>query len=906
MTTENPAEDALCPNCTKAGLPIFPLRYAVARSDDSVSEKAPSLSAPFGPGVSDIALPAHLASYTLRTLREGYLYMFNEVRGEWKAFEVDRHGVLFEFDIRNPAPAPLDEEDDEYREVCSRDGNPPLSGCVVIPDARKAGKVWFGFSTIPWTRATWRKNQLQKNREKHMRCIDVGSWIDSGGAEQQHLAPMSRLEECVSEFAFKTPVSESEESEEAYKARMERNRAARQKDPNAPEELAEVVVVASRCKAVDFSLFDFHRRSHETEELLAEAEAAGERGRIHTGGSKGYVPAMVALIDPAALASELNELAKLKTQDWVEEPARKQRHESAAMIEAVRQAVQNGGEVRESESRKTTVGILGAIMPATVGAALGGKPGIGGVAEGMRRAGRLSPHDLDVIHENSWKKYRDMYRPAAVENYLKHEYPAALEAFAKAQTVPLDAAYTSWLGSASLRDWMNCNSDAADLRSGMAYTHCLYLVIQDALGRTPVARYLGERFSLEPTSEDAIFSRAMVFNQDNLAAAWAEESNRSSVPATGWDGLVNRVWSGFNSLLSAKGAAIAKAAQKMLASYMYEYSAVLTQRLHAVFDATTGEMIAGAVERRAVVILGAAAKVDSPKSVLVTVRSRMTEMQAMYVAGGIAESATSQRPRMDGSDRIRDAYGSGGKRVTMQGIIIVDEATTLRAQGVVDLMPEQMQRHLQWNLRRGLVIEGRAHVASALLSLWTLMVARNDFEKQKGVPLSAVTVNYLGAWAATAGATLEGLGTLLKATEIGRTALPSFASRLTATVASRAGSLCVAGRTLGAVGGVITGLLIAWEGVNDLALAPVYGLAMIFAGTTMLVVSLLVATAVIGGVVGFIIALLIALFTLVVGFFKKDDIERWLDKTMFFGNNRTGEFASEQEQWDAISAMGSE
>src|SRR5690606_33688708 len=94
MKTTNQPQQEPCPNCTKAGLPILPLRYAVARNDVAVKEKAPALAAPFeSPG---IALPEDSACYTLRTLRTGYLYVFNEVRGKWNAYEVDRFGTLHE------------------------------------------------------------------------------------------------------------------------------------------------------------------------------------------------------------------------------------------------------------------------------------------------------------------------------------------------------------------------------------------------------------------------------------------------------------------------------------------------------------------------------------------------------------------------------------------------------------------------------------------------------------------------------------------------------------------------------------------------------------------------------------------------------------------------------------------
>src|SRR5690606_21093113 len=89
MTDAQPDQ---CPQCTQFGFPIVPVRYAVARNDVSVRNKAPGLRAPYGEGVQQIALPEDTATYTLRLLRNGYLYVFNEAGDEWKAYQVDSYG----------------------------------------------------------------------------------------------------------------------------------------------------------------------------------------------------------------------------------------------------------------------------------------------------------------------------------------------------------------------------------------------------------------------------------------------------------------------------------------------------------------------------------------------------------------------------------------------------------------------------------------------------------------------------------------------------------------------------------------------------------------------------------------------------------------------------------------------
>lgn len=77
MTGTVETKQDFCPNCTKFGLPILPVRYAVSRSDHLVRTKAPPLEAPFGDGVQTIDLPAS-ATYTLRLLRPGFLYVYDE------------------------------------------------------------------------------------------------------------------------------------------------------------------------------------------------------------------------------------------------------------------------------------------------------------------------------------------------------------------------------------------------------------------------------------------------------------------------------------------------------------------------------------------------------------------------------------------------------------------------------------------------------------------------------------------------------------------------------------------------------------------------------------------------------------------------------------------------------------
>ena len=153
----------ICAICDQQGLALMPLRYAVAQP---ATKSAPAIQAPFGEGLESVPLPTDNAHYTVRHLRGGYLYVFNEVRGEWKAYVVNEDAYLVEYDIHDKTPPNL-----SGARPCSRMAKSAASRCVMIPDAIRAGAVWLGFSDLAWT-DTGARNARQK---RWPRCCRSGS-----------------------------------------------------------------------------------------------------------------------------------------------------------------------------------------------------------------------------------------------------------------------------------------------------------------------------------------------------------------------------------------------------------------------------------------------------------------------------------------------------------------------------------------------------------------------------------------------------------------------------------------------------------------------------------------------------------------------------------------------------------
>src|SRR5690606_22186560 len=261
----------------------------------------------FQKGVVDIALPETSAKYTSRLLRGGYLYVFNEKRGEWKAYLVTGKGYLYEFDIHDTTPP--DAEKVEF--ACSRTADALIARCITIPDADAAGKIWLAFSDVAWTADVLKRHKPQAFREKHMHMVDVGAWV-GGDTRQPYTAPLAELCEVVNEFTKNGPAAAS--ASDGY-TRVE-------KDPDTGENVRVTVldeVVVTSCPPFDFSPHEFRGCKNEAEGLLNWATTAAAP----------YQPMMVCVADPIGIAAELNALVKKLAVEWAEEPERERKHGSA-------------------------------------------------------------------------------------------------------------------------------------------------------------------------------------------------------------------------------------------------------------------------------------------------------------------------------------------------------------------------------------------------------------------------------------------------------------------------------------------------------------------------------------------------------------------------------------------------
>ena len=878
-----------CPFCEKQGLPILPLRYAVARTDlENVraSWKALDLPRTFGDDVTDIELPTDSAKYTARLLRPGYLYVLDEAREHWSAYLVTQQGFLYQFDIEDITPP----DADTVEFTCFRTGEEYIARCITIPDAANAEDVWLGFSDTAWTPAVLEKHRSARYRKKHMRKIKV----DDGYDGKKHTADLTRLSEVVNEF---DKAGDDPADDKAVQLGYTLNTETGER--TALIELRGTTVTCY--PAFDFSPYRFAGLKHEAPGLVDWANRAA--GTLK--------PMLVALDDPAGIAAELNELVKARAVEWAEEPERKRKHESALLIGAVKQAVEHGAELQESELRKNIVGVLGALFPAHVGAATGGQPGISGVVAGMERAGRINESELAGIHARAWDKYEDMYDEPSRLRFLNEEYPRQLKAFEDTTLAPLDAGYLAWLKSKSFRRHFICNYDRDDCESGMGYVGVLYQLLLDAAGRKTVCDYLDDCLRADPvvddpmdTTAEQILLRGLVLNQDVLAKQWNEVAQAPYEPKDGWEGMAGALYGAFRSKLSGAMTAAVDALLQNLARYSYEFGGAFIRRMQAFYEPATGRVVATIAEHRVMALMGVLVRNGAPHLRMVAVHTEANRQQSSRLMAMAAEAMSGDRAmRLRRGVRLQDLFDPlASERMSFRGILLLDETEVGRFSGRLspDLFASRMQRHLQ-RLSGGLLDAG-THFVGALLATLTLGSAWTDMRKKPGLKS---TMGFASGLATVAGGTLEGAEMALRGTGWGSTQLARQLTFGTQRISSRAMALGFVGRVIGAAASVVGGVLAIWEGIETYDVNRAYGVTMILLGAGMVAAGLLMLIAS-ASPVGFVLALLLAMIMLVVGFLKPDDIEKWLDKAIGFGRGGQGAFDSIEEQLEAMKMIGND
>ncbi|WP_330985520.1 MULTISPECIES: T6SS effector BTH_I2691 family protein [Enterobacterales] len=151
--------------CTTKGLTVLPVRYAVV--PENINASLPGWAN--DPRITGVKL-ANNEKYTLRALRQGYLYVFYEKGKQgtnyWQCYSIAPDGSLWLQQVASN-PAAVDKAMCETGEHIAQNVE-----FMSIESPDKCGNVWFAFSQYPWEQETLdRYRSTPKDRSERMQKV---------------------------------------------------------------------------------------------------------------------------------------------------------------------------------------------------------------------------------------------------------------------------------------------------------------------------------------------------------------------------------------------------------------------------------------------------------------------------------------------------------------------------------------------------------------------------------------------------------------------------------------------------------------------------------------------------------------------------------------------------------------
>jgi hypothetical protein len=478
-----------CSLCDRKSLLIYPVRYAVACPRGAA--KAPALSGNFK---IDGRAPQSVANakYTLRALRAGYLYTYDEKRRRLRGYMVLPDGLMWSF-----VPGTLPPPESSVRRLaagCATTGDlafVSLGRCVDVehtPGVDEATKVWFGWSNVAWTKALVEKALSMQDgpkwRAQHMQCIDIAAMI---GGSAPHTGEFQASRAHIAPFAM---------------------------DSQALKDA-----------------FEFSNTPTRDERRLRDLADRIGQAMTQSPNKKGFV---IAVNDPVGVTNDLAELTILSADAGFDEKMQEgkliydllKRTETNVRNSASDGVVSDDEEETLSQNDMVDGGdpVLAAkklwqIFKAGGPTAYGQQQAADAKKYGTSQSGRQSAAAdrawFQATHDSDGKPTLNMDRI----NQFPDQYASAVKAY-QPTLEKLIAAHAAWLSSELLADWMAGVHDATDLASGFAYSESVAQCVSKAAGTPDCTKQLNAWLDKgDATDLKAIYVRALLFNQDDIANA---------------------------------------------------------------------------------------------------------------------------------------------------------------------------------------------------------------------------------------------------------------------------------------------------------------------------------------------------------------------------------------------------
>jgi len=468
-----------CEFCDKRGLPVMPVRYALAEKVGRVPPLASPMTADNVAAIPD----SSKAQYTARLLRSGYLYTYDEARKRWDGYFVNDGGYYLRFDIKQPMSPALA----KARQPCTDEGHQEIASCVTIRDPKNATKVWFGFSDVEWTQAVLKRHEDADYRKRHMRLLDVKAWLSS--KQHPHAQPIEAIQETVAEYTR---------------------------------------LMLPHKSVFGWSPFKFHNRQSRSDNLIKTAQQLAPNGLI------------LGIPDPAGIAQELASMMVHRVHQFITAPERTRQLANVSAINMLERGVKMQVELQESANIDYVARNIESGGRESPDFASWSTPNDDDVALANRFRDKSWKESTDKKANATWAEYKKYYNDDARKNWEKKHNEEA-KAFGDSAIEPLAKAHVAWMQSARMSNYFDCNYDPADWDAGLVYTQVVTACVENTQDKQVCHDlYSGWLDKSQTPDHKNILAKALKFNHKSIEDAIQAVPEQSlDFRALPWDSVID-------------------------------------------------------------------------------------------------------------------------------------------------------------------------------------------------------------------------------------------------------------------------------------------------------------------------------------------------------------------------------
>ncbi|WP_176502576.1 T6SS effector BTH_I2691 family protein [Cobetia sp. 5-11-6-3] len=532
MSADDTTSIANCSFCRGEGLPILPVRYAIARTDSKIpAPRAPVVNGPFGEGVTDVATLPDGQDYTLRLMRAGFLYVYNEAAGTWSGYVVTEKGYLYAYvkeiehsllvamDPENPTQGvsnKLKSPSNEVEFSCATDNSAHQypGRCITIPDAANADNIYLAFSDTAWTNRVWHEHATNAeiegtstHRRDQMRQLSLSEWR---GGQASHASSISTVSQYVAEASI--------------------------------EELTNKQVKDSIDETgLEFSLDPVNGIAGDVDNLVSWADSK----------SVDDVPAvMIALDDPVGITSDVAMLMNKLLDEFNEQPDIKWPLSTSIQIDSIERAVK--GAARSAYLDSTVEAAVTSVKKTRAIEYIGEQYSESNVDIGFdeyleqRVIDTYLGDSAEYNSDSVWKSYSDRMADDKDGNTKKEVWERDIlsrktKELESKLIQPLSMVHLAWINSRSLLLCIDSNHDNKDIYSGISFGLIILRCVSDTQKYSNISQQYVDWLQSEKISHSNLLLRSLVLDQSELKDIIQSGIEKTTISG---EDAVNLPWAG--------------------------------------------------------------------------------------------------------------------------------------------------------------------------------------------------------------------------------------------------------------------------------------------------------------------------------------------------------------------------